>query len=89
LLAGTIVGKSSKFPHTVVGLVFIGDFSVGLKFDIAKKKIQESPNILFIDDFFEVNELYISDQIDFYYRCLSDMSVPYTAYITAKERNHL
>lgn len=86
LLADTIVGKSSKIPNKVVGLVFIGNFPVGPKFDLAKKRIQESPYILFIDDSFEVNESYISEQIDFYYRSLSDLSVPYTVYVAANER---
>ncbi|MDR9366608.1 MAG: hypothetical protein RI575_14825 [Balneolaceae bacterium] len=59
------------------------------KFDLAKKRMQESPYILFIDDSFEVNESYISDQIDFYYRSLSDLSVPYTVYVATNERKPL
>jgi topoisomerase IA-like protein len=39
--------------------------------------------------FFEVNESFISDQIDFYYRSLSDLSVPYTVYVAANERKPL
>lgn len=52
LIADTIVGKSDEIPRKVVGLVFIGNFPVGPNFDLAKKRIQESPYILFIDDSF-------------------------------------
>jgi hypothetical protein len=86
LLADSIVGISKRFDSVVVGLVLIGKFPDGQDFEDAKKRVQESPHILFIDDTFEVNESYISGEIDFFYRSLGDQSVPYTLYVAANER---
>lgn len=85
LYADTIVGMTHDSQKSMVGLVFIGTFPEGPKFDDAKERIQKSPHILFLEDSFEVIEPYISAQIDFFYRSLSDQSVPYTLYIAANE----
>lgn len=83
LMADSVVGVPADFDNSVVGLVLIGKFPEGPNFDLAKRRVKGSPYILFIDDSFMVNEPFISDTIDFFYRSLSDQSVPYTLYIAA------
>lgn len=81
LKASSIVGVSKNENKGCVGLVMIGSFPEGQTFEDAKLRVQKSPYILFIEDSFFVNEPFISDQIDFFYRSLNDQSVPYTLYV--------
>lgn len=81
--ADTIVGLNQHPEKSVVALVFIGKFPKGAEFELAKQRVQKSPYILFMEESDDVNESFISDQIDFFYRSLSDQSVPYTLYVAA------
>ncbi|MFD1173224.1 hypothetical protein [Oceanobacillus picturae] len=47
------------------------------------KKLIDNPNVLFLDGKVKVNESYISQFIDFYWRVYDDYSVPFTVYNAA------
>lgn len=83
LNADSIVGKSTKTDRTCVGLIMIGNYPEGAEFERAKRRALESPYILLIEDTFSVNESLIAENIDFFYRSLSDQSVAYTLYVAA------
>lgn len=83
LYADLIVGKSEEHYDSVVGLVIIGKYPEGREFELARVKAMASPYILVIDESFPVNEPFIADQIDFFYRSLTDQSIAYTVYVAA------
>lgn len=83
LSADSIVGKSTKPDGECVGLIMIGNYPKGREFERAKLRSMDSPYILLIEDSFPVNEPFISDNIDFFYRSLNDQSVAYTLYVAA------
>jgi glycosyltransferase involved in cell wall biosynthesis len=86
LHADTIVGRCSHQGETCVILVLIGDFPEGGDFADAKKRAMESPWILLIEETFPVNESYIADQIDFFYRSMTDWSVAYSLYVASDQK---
>lgn len=47
------------------------------------KKLLSNPNVLFLDGNIKLNESYISQFIDFYWRVYDDYSVPFTVYNAA------
>jgi len=81
LYADSIVGRSQERDDACVGLVMIGDYPEGDKFQMAKERVIDSPYILYIDDSFQVNESFISDKVDFIYRSMTDYSIAYTLYV--------
>ncbi|NBB77074.1 MAG: hypothetical protein GVY02_06810, partial [Bacteroidetes bacterium] len=81
LKAHTVVGASDEKKESCVGLIMIGNFPKGPEFEIAKKKVIASPYILYIEEPLCVNEAYIRDEIDFFYRSMTDQSVAYTFYV--------
>ncbi len=81
LYADSIVGPCNEPKDTCVILVMIGNYPEGDQYLEAKQRVKDSPFILYIEESFSVNELYISDHIDFFYRSLSDQSVAYTLYV--------
>ncbi|CAN5218698.1 hypothetical protein BH23BAC3_BH23BAC3_33700 [soil metagenome] len=83
LYADSIVGPRNEPENTCVVLVMIGNYPEGDKYQDAKKRVKKSPYILYIEESFSVNELYIADYIDFFYRSLSDQSIAYTLYVAS------
>lgn len=81
LYADSIVGPCNEPEDICVILVMIGHYPEGVKYQDAKQRVKKSPYILYIEESFYVNELYIADHIDFFYRSLSDQSVAYTLYV--------
>lgn len=81
LYADSIVGPCNDPENTCVILVMIGNYPEGDQYHDAKQRVKNSPYILYIEESFAVNELYISDHIDFFYRSLSDQSIAYTLYV--------
>lgn len=49
----------------------------------AYKNLLSNPNVLFLDGKIKLNESYISNYIDFYWRVYDDFSVPFTVYNAA------
>jgi hypothetical protein len=84
LKAHTVVGKTDENRECCVGLVMVGKFPDGPEFEIAKKEVIASPFILYIEEPLPVNEAYIQDEIDFFYRSMTDQSVAYTLYVACK-----
>jgi glycosyltransferase involved in cell wall biosynthesis len=83
LHADSIVGKTGDDPGSCVVLILIGKFPEGDVFEAARRKAMESPYILFFDETFPVNEPSLTDQIDFFYRSLSDYSIAYSIYVAS------
>lgn len=83
LRAHSIVGKCHHDEDCCVGLVMIGKYPRGVEFDLAKEKNYNTPFILLIEEPFAVHEEFIADQVDFFYRGLTDQSVAYTLYVAA------
>lgn len=86
LHAESIVGLCGDQGDICVILVLIGDFPEGREFVEAKKRAMESPWILLIEETFPVNESYIADQIDFFYRSMTDWSVAYSLYVASDQK---
>jgi hypothetical protein len=85
LHAGSIVGMCGDQDDSCVILVLIGIFPENAEFTEAKKRAMESPWILLIEESFPVNESYIADQIDFFYRSMTDWSVAYSLYVASEQ----
>lgn len=83
LRADSIVGKCKVMEDFCVGLVIISKYPGGAEFELAKKRTKESPYIMLIEDSFSVDEAFIADQFDFFYRGLTDQSIAYTLYVAA------
>lgn len=83
LRADSIIGKCEEDDDYCVGLVMIGNYPEGREFESAKERMTTTPYILLIEESFSVNEEFISEQIDFFYRGLTDQSVAYTLYVAA------
>lgn len=81
LYADSIVGKCKEREDACVVLVMIGKYPAGEEFQKAKQRINDSPYILYFDESFPVNEPYIADHIDFFYRSMTDYSIAYTLYV--------
>lgn len=86
LYADSIVGRSEEREDACVVLVMIGKYPSGEKFHKAKQRVSDSPYILYIDESFPVNEPYIADYVDFFYRSMSDYSIAYTLYVACNVR---
>ena len=84
LKAHTVVGASDENKKSCVGLIMVGNFPKGPDFEIAKEEVIDSPFILYIEQSLSVNEAYIQDEIDFFYRSMTDQSVAYTLYVACK-----
>lgn len=81
LFADSMVGPLKDDPECCLVLVMIGNFPEGKEYNVAKESVEKSPYILYIEDSFSVNEHFIADEIDFFYRSMSDYSVAYTLYV--------
>lgn len=81
LYADSITGAFKNDETTCVILVMIGKFPEGKEYEAAKEKVKRSPYILHIDESISVDEHYISEHIDFFYRSLTDHSIAYTVYV--------
>lgn len=81
LFADSVAGRLEDAQDSCLVLVMIGSFPNGVIYDEAKEKVNLSPYVLHIDEAFLVNEHYISDEIDFFYRSMTDHSVAYTLYV--------
>ena len=77
-----VLNYSSK--ESCVGLVLIGKLPKGEQFDRARVLLQENENILYIEENFPVNEEELATEIDFIYKSVADISLPYTVYVAAK-----
>lgn len=84
IYADSIVGVCKNRSDTCVILVMIGNFPDGEEYREAKQRVMESPYILYIDESFPVNETFIADQIDFFYRSMTDYSIAYTLYVACE-----
>lgn len=81
LYADSVVGMCRNHEDTCVVLVMVGKYPDGEKYQQARQRVENSPFILYIEEAFPVNEMYIADLIDFFYRSLADHSVAYTLYV--------
>jgi len=81
--AVTVVGRTGRSPGATVALVMIGTFPQDPEFDRARQEILASPYIMLIEEAIAVNEYYIADEIDFFYRSMNDQSVAYTSYVAS------
>lgn len=86
LRADSIVGKCKLIRDCCVSLVIVGKYPDGIEFEMAKKRAQESPYIMLIEESFSVDEEFIADYFDFFYRGLTDQSIAFTLYVAAEVR---
>lgn len=86
LHADSIVGKCKEREDACVILIMIGKYPAGKEFRKAKQRVSSSPFILYIDESFPVNEPYIAEHVDFFYRDMTDYSIAYTLYVACNVR---
>jgi hypothetical protein len=81
--AGSVAGVCKNREDTCVVLIMVGGYLRGEKHQKAKQRLMDSPYILLIDESFPVEEKHIADEIDFFYRSMTDQSVAYTLYVAS------
>lgn len=84
LFADLITGRSKKRKDSCVILVMIGNYPEGIEFETARKKAIDSPFIFLLDEPFPVNEEFIADHVDFFYRSMTDLSMAYSVYVACQ-----
>ena len=82
LFANDLVAQNIDSKKSCIGLVLIGKFPENDRFQIEKKKVIHNEDILYIGENFSVNEFFLLSEIDFLYRTLNDLSVPYSVYVS-------
>lgn len=85
LLANEFIERANRNAEgSVIGLILVGQFPKGSKFEKARRQVEGNPNILHVDKNFAVEFEEIEPQIDFFYRAVNDLSVSYSVFDAAK-----
>ncbi len=82
LFAENLINYSDK--NYKILLIIIGRLPENKKFENLVETYASNEQILHINENFPVAEHFISDQIDFIYRCIDDISIAYSIYVACQ-----